>query len=219
VSESITPDVCAVGQTQFGDFMVVGTEGFWDESELDAEGRIWIPLNVSVFVMRDDTEGPRAISVLDGSTEKAYTNLAVQVDIYSARIDRNDVLVLHQYLADETEDSFSFRDSVQIIAMSPTGAPTVVATYEGHQLRVASSGSSIELSSLRYRSSNLAPNPQWFSRISLFPDNTSSSIYTWNEIVTSNDRHVPNGAGMTLESTYTFPTSGPWSTNSSSEIA
>lgn len=219
VSESITPDVCAVAQTTFGDFMLIGTEGFWDESEQDLEGRVWIPLDVSIFVMRDDLEGPRAISVLDGSTEKALTDLPVTVDVYSTRIDRNDVLVIHQYLADDSEDAFSYRDSVQVVAMSPTGAPTVVATYEGYQLRVASSGSSIELSSLRYRSSNSTPNPQWFSRISLFPQSGTALPYSWNEVVTSKDQHVPNGQAMTLESTYSFPTTGSFTSNLSSPIA
>ncbi|MEY3805394.1 MAG: hypothetical protein RIR69_206 [Actinomycetota bacterium] len=209
LSESITPDLCAVANTSYGDFMVAATEGFWDVSEFDDDGTTWVPLDFTVFVMRDDLAGTRALSVLDGSTEKAFTALPVSVDLYIARIASKDVIIIHQYLADEQQDAFAFKDSVQVISMSATGAPSVVATYEGHQLRIASSGSSLELSSLRYRSSNSNPNPQWFTRISVLPGNASGVPYLWNELVTSNDEQVPNGEGMKLAGSYTFPIRGP----------
>ncbi len=208
LAESITPDLCAVAKTQYGEFMVAGTEGFWDTSEFDVDGTTWIPLDMTVFVMRNDLEGARAISVLDGSTEKAFTDLSVSVDLYTARIASNDVVVIHQYLDDEPQDAFAFKDSVQVISMSSTGAPSVVATYEGHQLRVASSGSSLELSSLRYRSSISTPNPQWFARISVLPGNASGVPYLWNELVTSSAQQIPNGEGMNLAGSYSFPSRG-----------
>lgn len=208
LSESITPDVCAVAKTTYGSFMVAGTEGFWDVSEIDDNGTTWIPFDFTVLVMRNDLEGARAISVLEGSTAKAYTNLVVSVDLYSARIASNDVIVVHQYLSDEQQDAFDFTDSVQVISMSASGAPSIVATYEGHQLRVASSGSSLELSSLRYRSSISTPNPQWFSRVSLLPGDTFGVSYLWNELVTSGPEKVPNGHGMKRVGSYTFPTRG-----------
>jgi hypothetical protein len=205
VADTITPDLCAVAKATSGAFMLVGTEGFWDPEELDADGASWVPLDLTVFVMRTDAEGPRAISVLDGSTEKAYTDIGVSMDLYTAKIDGDDVLVLHKRLTDSSDDPFSFRESAQILAMSPTGAPTLVTTYEGYQLRVAASGSTIEISSLRYRTSNTSPNPQWFTRVSVKPSTRDIALYSWDEIVTSNDAEVPSGQGMKLQTTYDFP--------------
>jgi hypothetical protein len=205
VADTITPDLCAVARATSGAFMLVGTEGFWDPEELDADGASWVPLDLTVFVMRTDMEGPRAISVLDGSTEKAYTDVGVSIDLYTANIDGDDVLVLHKRLTNSSDDPFSFRESVQILAMSPTGAPTLVATYEGHQMRVAASGSTIEMSSLRYRTSNTSPNPQWFTRVSVKPSARDIALYSWDEIVTSNDAEIPSGQGMKLQATYDFP--------------
>jgi hypothetical protein len=213
VADTITPDLCAVARATSGAFMLVGTEGFWDPEEIDTDGTAWVPLDLTVFVMRTDVQGPRAISVLDGSTEKAYTDIGVSVDLYTANIDGDDVLVLHKRLTNSTDDPFSFRESVQIIAMSPTGAPTLVATYEGHQLRVAASGSTIEMSSLRYRTSNTSPNPQWFTRVSVKPSLRESALYSWDEIVTSNDLEVPLGQGMELQATYDFPIASQRSSN------
>jgi hypothetical protein len=205
VADTITPDLCAVARATSGAFMLVGTEGFWDPEELDADGTSWVPLDLTVFVMRTDIEGPRAISVLDGSTEKAYTDVGVSIDLYTANIDGDDVLVLHKRLTNSSDDPFSFRESVQILAMSPTGAPTLVATYEGHQMRVAASGSTIEMSSLRYRTSNTSPNPQWFTRVSVKPSARDIALYSWDEIVTSNDAEIPSGQDMKLQATYDFP--------------
>ena len=205
VANTITPDLCAVARAKSGAFMLVGTEGFWDPEEIDVDGTAWVPLDLTVFVMRTDMEAPRAISVLDGSTEKAYTDVAVSMDLYTANIAGDDVLVLHKRLTNSTDDPFSFRESVQILAMSSTGAPTLVATYEGYQLRVATSGSTIEMSSLRYRTSNTSPNPQWFTRVSVKPSMRDMALYSWDETVTSNDVEVPLGQGMKLQATYDFP--------------
>jgi hypothetical protein len=209
VADTITPDLCAVARATSGAFMLVGTEGFWDPEELDADGATWVPLDLTVFVMRTDMEGPRAISVLDGSTEKAYTDVGVSMDLYIVNINGDDVLVLHKRLTNSSDDPFSFRESVQILAMSPTGAPTLVATYEGHQLHIAASGSTIEMSSLRYRTSITTPNPQWFTRVSVKPSMRDMALYSWDETVTSNDVEVPLGQGMELQATYDFPIATP----------
>jgi hypothetical protein len=205
VANTITPDLCAVARAKSGAFMLVGTEGFWDPAEIDTDGTAWVPLDLTVFVMRTDMEGSRAISVLDGYTEKAYTDLGVSMDLYTANIAGDDVLVLHKRLTNSTDDPFSFRESVQILAMSPTGAPTLVATYEGHQLRVAASESTVEMSSLRYRTSNTSPNPQWFTRVSVKPSLRDIALYSWEETVTSNAAEVPSSQGMELKATYDFP--------------
>jgi hypothetical protein len=127
------------------------------------------------------------------------------MDLYTANIAGDDVLVLHKRLTNSTDDPFSFRESVQILAMSPTGAPALVATYEGYQLRVATSGSTIEMSSLRYRTSNTSPNPQWFTRVSVKPSLLDNALYSWDETVPSNAAEVPSGQGIELKTTYNFP--------------
>jgi hypothetical protein len=213
VANTITPDLCAVARAKSGAFMLVGTEGFWDPAEIDTDGTAWVPLDLTVFVMRTDMEGPRAISVLDGSTEKAYTDVGVSVDLYTANIAGDDVLVLHKRLTNSTDDPFSFRESVQILAMSPTGAPTLVATYEGYRLRVAASESTVEMSSLRYRTSNTSPNPQWFTRVSVKPSLRDIALYSWEETVTSNAAEVPLGQGMELKATYDFPIASQMASN------
>ena len=213
VANTITPDLCAVARAKSGAFMLVGTEGFWDPAEIDTDGTAWVPLDLTVFVMRTDMEGSRAISVLDGSTEKAYTDVGVSVDLYTANIAGDDVLVLHKRLTNSTDDLFSFRESVQILAMSPTGAPTLVATYEGYQLRVAASESTIEMSSLRYRTSNTSPNPQWFTRVSVKPSLRDIALYSWEETVTSNAAEVPSGQRMELKATYDFPIASQMASN------
>jgi hypothetical protein len=61
------------------------------------------------------------------------------------------------------------------------------------------------MSSLRYRTSNTTPNPQWFTRVSVKPSTQDIALYSWDEIVTSNDAEVPSSQGMKLQATYDFP--------------
>jgi hypothetical protein len=61
------------------------------------------------------------------------------------------------------------------------------------------------MSSLRYRTSNTSPNPQWFTRVSVKPSVRDIALYSWDETVTSNVAEVPLGQGMELEATYDFP--------------
>jgi hypothetical protein len=61
------------------------------------------------------------------------------------------------------------------------------------------------MSSLRYRTSNTSPNPQWFTRVSVKPSLRDIALYSWDETVTSNAAEVPSGQGMELEATYDFP--------------
>jgi hypothetical protein len=206
LSTTITPDLCAVARTSTGSFMMVGTEGFWDPTEVDSDGMIWVPFDLTAYVLRTDGEGTRAVSVLDGFTQKAFTDVAVTLDMYTALVDGDEVIVLHQHLTDPDQDAFNFRESVQVVAMSPTGAPTVVATYEGYQLQVAATGTSIEMSSLRYRTSEADASDPFFTRVSLFPSRAGSNDFQWNEVATSSRNDVPNGQNMSREMRYDFPT-------------
>lgn len=204
VAAAITPDLCAVASSPHGDFMLVGSEGFWDPAEVDEEGFAHISLNLSVFTMRDDQDAPRAISVLDGTIDQRHTKTPVRVDVFTATIGGADVLVVHKHLSDPEADAYSAWDEVQVIAASSTGAPTVVATYSGAQLRVAATADTIELSNLRYRTSGTSTGSDWYSRVTLTP--AESSPTEWIETITSSPQPVGAGNGMSLVDTYQFPT-------------
>ena len=202
LGDVITPDVCAVAETSHGSFMVVGTEGYWDKFETDADGLAQIPFDLTVFTTRTDQKTPRAVSVMDGYFEKAYTKNKAQLDLYRAHIDGEDVLVLVKRLSDNAPDAYSFSDSVQVIAASSTGAPTVVATYEGSSLKVGSDGSKIVVSALRYKATQDSTESTWFSRITLTP--SESDPAAWTEHVTSGPVAVTQGQGMKLMGSHVF---------------
>ena len=216
LGDVITPDVCAVAKTSHGSFMLIGTEGYWDKSETDADGLAQIPFDLTVFTTRTDQKTPRAVSVMDGYFEKAFTKNKAQIDLYKASINGNDVLVLVKRLSDNAPDAYSFSDSVQVIAASSTGAPTVVATYEGSALKVGSDGSKIVVSSLRYKATQDSTESTWFSRITLSP--SESDPAAWIESVTSGPTAVKAGQGMTLMGSHTFAVDRSGSASDGSNI-
>lgn len=202
LSETVTPDICAVAETDRGSFMLSGVEGYWDPTDRDADGLAQIPFDMTLFTMRRDQSIPRAASVMDGYFEKAYTKNKAQVDLYRARINNDDVLVVVKRLSDGAPDAYAFADAVQIIAASSTGAPTVVATYEGSAIKVASDSEKIVISSLRYRSTADSEEAKWFTRLTLTPSADDPAL--WLETVTSGPDAVTNGQGMTRMGTHTF---------------
>ena len=203
IEKVITPDLCSVANTSHGSFMLVGSEGYWDPQEEDSNGIVWAPLNLTVFTQRSDHDTPRAISVLDGIIEKQYTANRAQVDAYVATIAGEEMLVLHKRLSKTDSDPYSFVEEVQVIAMSKSGAPLVVATYAGSGLRVAASTKHIEISTLRYLTSAQSSDDQWFTRIVLSPNDSDGAQLI--ETVTSGPSPVKQGAGMKLIDTYVFP--------------
>ena len=204
VAKVITTDLCGVAGEGHDAFMLVGAEGYWDPQEADADGAVWVPLNLTAFTLRTDHGTPRAISVLDGLVEKEYTGNKAQVDLWSATVDGHPVFVLHKHLSSATADPYLLLDSVQVVALSPTGAPTVVGTYEGPSINVAASTDRIELSSLRYLTSSGSQENTWHTRIVLKP-RTGSGAFGFDEIVTSGPGTVKDGVGLTKQDTYTFP--------------
>ena len=202
LAETVTPDICAVAETTHGSFMLSGVEGYWDPADRDSDGLAQIPFDMTLFTMRRDQSIPRAASVMDGYFEKAYTNNKAQVDLFRARVNGDDVLVVVKRLSDGAPDAYAFSDSVQIIAASSTGAPTVVATYEGSAIKVASDGKKIVISSLRYRSTADSEEAQWFTRLTLTPSADDPAL--WLETLTSGPTAVTNGQGMTRMGTHTF---------------
>ena len=203
VAKVITLDLCSVADTSYGSFMLVGSEGYWDPQEKDSDGLVWVPLNLTVFTQRSDHDTPRAISVLDGIIDKQYTANKAQVDVYVASVGGQQMLVLHKRLSKASADPYSFTEEVQVIAMSKTGAPTVVATYAGSAVRVAASDTHIEVSTLRYLTSAQSSEDKWYTRIVLTP-NDSNGI-NMDETVTSGPSPVRQGAGLDLLDSYVFP--------------
>ena len=204
VRKVITTDLCGVIGEGADAFMLVGAEGYWDPQEEDANGSVWVPLNLTAFTLRSDQDIPRAMSVLDGYVEKEYTANKAQVDLFSASVDKRPVFVLHKHLASAGADPYTLLDEVQIVALSPTGAPTVVATYEGPDMNVAAFADRIEISSLRYLTTGGSQENLWHTRIVLMP-RTGSAEFGWDEIVTSGPGTVKDGVGLTRLDSYTFP--------------
>lgn len=202
LAKIITSDLCGVARSANGDIMLTGNESFWDPSETESDGVAYIPFQMSVFVLRDDDNGTRASSILDGFSEKAYSANRAQLDLYKAAVNGNEVLVLHKRLTDANADAYSFWESVQIIAATDTGAPTVVAAYQGARLRVAANDESISLSSLRYKASPTGEEETWHTLLTLAPSPTDSS--TWIETPSSGAESVVQGRGMTLLDSHRF---------------
>lgn len=202
LGDVVTPDVCAVVESSHGSFMFVGTEGYWDKFETDSDGLAQIPFDMTLFTMRNDHSTPRAMSVMDGFFQKAYTKNKAQIDVFKTRVGGEEVLVLVKRLSDGSPDAYSFSDSVQVIAVSSTGAPTVVATYEGSALKVSSDGLKIVVSSLRYKATTGSTEATWFSRITLTP--SESDPASWIEHVSSGPEAVKNGQGMSLIGSHEF---------------
>lgn len=202
VEKTITPDLCAVVGSGDNAFMMVGAEGYWDPEDQDSEGSVWVPLNVTLFSLRTDNKMSRAVSVLDGLIEKQYTSNRAQLDAFTATINGVTVLVLHKHLSAANADPYDLFDELQVIVASPTGAPTVVATYRGPQIAVQATNNSLEISSLRYRPTADTPDAKWFTRISLSP---SESPFGMTEVVTSGSAAVKNGEKLTAVGSYKFP--------------
>jgi len=205
IKKSLTPDICAVARSTTGDFMLVGAESFWDAAEKDSYGFAQIPLTMTVYSLRTGNGPSRAVSVLDGSIEKAFTSVKVTIDVAITQVNGSDVMVLHRRLTDPKADAYSYWDSVQILAASSTGAPTVVATYDGARMSVQSTGSSLIISALRYSSPSAnKQKSDWTTNITLTP--SQRDPYSWNEQMTSGPRHIAGVVGVKTVSSYTFPT-------------
>lgn len=215
LAKYMTLDLCAVATAESGSFMLVGTESFWDPDDTDADGISWVPFDLTVFTMRRDA-GARAVSVLDGYTEKAYSRLKAQLDLYRAEVNGDEVLVLVKRLAPGAGDAYDYTESVQVLAASGSGAPTLVASYEGANVQVASTGRALVVTSLRYGPPG-DPDAEgnWFSKVTLTP--STREPYAWDETITSGTTEGARDAGMTLLGTYTFPvgkgTSDPQTSN------
>lgn len=201
LDQYLTNDLCAVAATRHGAFMVSAAEGDWDPDDVGDDGWAKIPLTLTAWVLRTDGTR-RAFSILDGYTTKAYSSLAVSMSLFVAEVDGDEVIVIIERLAHDDSDPFDFPATVQVIAMSPSGAPTLVAAYEGINLTVQSEPGSLVISSWRFGAEEAeGGNGMWCTQLRLSP--ASRDPYGWDETPSSGP--CPDGDGISLVSTYTFP--------------
>jgi hypothetical protein len=204
----LSVDLCGVAHSKYGDFMLVGTEGYWDKNEPDSNGIVNIPLDMWVYTMRSGGHGqPRAVSVLSGTSDETYAGDTPQMELYTVQVGNDQVLALFKHLRTPSLSGDDYWDSLQIIAMSPTGAPTVVATYEGVGLDFVSNGNGIVVSAKRFGSPTTDGNDiPWRSVVTLTPSSTSP--FGWDEQMTSADAPtVPKPVDPKRLATYSYPTS------------
>ena len=206
INEEVTPDICGVATTSKGDFMLTGYEFYWDESDEEVE------LGLTISVHKTDNELPRAVGLLEGSMTRLLRDSQVQLDLYTTTINNDEVMIAHRRPVDSALAGFSQPDQIFVIAMSPTGAPTVVAWYRGPNIRFESDGKNIFLYYKRYGVAGAGDNSGWDTEVRLTP--SDRQVYAWDEQITTSltSSHDPNDESraknlqqiIQLDS-YTFP--------------
>ncbi len=183
----ISADLCAVIENDNGSFMLVGTEGFWDPQDPNSAGVVKIPLDLTVYALTEDNGPSRAMSVMDGSVSVNYDGEPTVLSAHTVATETGDVLVLHKRARGEVTDAYDFYDEIQVIAVSPTGAPTVVAAYKGSNIAVQGDGAGVVFSSDRYASpSKSGVEPTWKTFTYLSP--AEGQPYGWSETMRSGSR-------------------------------
>jgi len=98
-------------------------------------------------------------------------------------------------------------DQVFIIAASPTGAPTVVAWYNGPDISFEVDGKNITLLYKRYGVATESGTLQqgWNTQVRLFP--SARVPFGWDEQITTGPalRDVMDAVPVILVDSYTFP--------------
>lgn len=203
----ISADLCAVVSNDNGSFMLVGTEGFWDPQEPNSAGIVKIPLDLTVYALTKDNGPARAMSVMDGSVSVDYDGEPTVLSAHTVATGTGDVLVLHKRAAHEVTDSYGFFDEVQIIDISPTGAPTVVAAYEGSNMAMQGDGTGVVMSSDRYASpSKSGAEPVWKTFTYLSP--AEGQPFGWSETMRSGKRlRVAKNVKSVMVDQYEWPNS------------
>ena len=207
MAKYITVDLCAVVKSGHGDFMVVGTEGYWDPQEPNSAGIVKVPLDLTVYVLTSENGSKRAMSVMDGTVSVDYDGEATVISAYVVKTEQGEVLALHKHPLSSLAGSYDFWDEVQVVAASPTGAPTLVAAYEGSNIHLMGDGAGIVFSSDRYASpTGSSTEPKWSTLTSLFP--AAGEPYSWNESMRSGPKMaVPSSVKPIHADSYAFPNS------------
>jgi hypothetical protein len=104
-------------------------------------------------------------------------------------------------------NGYDVSDQVFIIAASPTGAPTVVAWYNGPDISFEVDGKNITLLYKRYGVATESGTLQqgWNTQVRLFP--SERVPYGWDEQITTGPelREVMDAVPVVLVDSYTFP--------------
>jgi hypothetical protein len=197
----ITTDLCAVAKTKHGDFMFSATESYWDETDSETT------LEMSLFGFQDNNGWKRATGLLDAQMVRDLDGVQVKIDLYRTEVDGDEVLIAHRHPVDDTVNGFDVSDQVFIIAASPTGAPTVVAWYNGPDISFEVDGKNITLLYKRYGVATESGTLQqgWNTQVRLFP--SARDPYGWDEQITTGPalRDVKDAVPVELVDSYTFP--------------
>jgi hypothetical protein len=207
IRKYISADLCAVVSNDNGSFMLVGTEGFWDPQEPNSAGVVKIPLDLTVYALTDENGPTRAMSVMDGSVSVDYDGEPTALSAYSVATKDGGALVLHKRPQGDVTESYDFYDELQVLAVSPSGAPTVVAAYEGSGISVQGDGTGVVFASDRYASpSKSGVEPTWKTFTYLSP--AEGQPYGWSETMRSGSRlRVAEKVKPVLVDEYEWPNS------------
>jgi hypothetical protein len=197
----ITTDLCAVAKTKHGDFMFSATESYWDETDSETT------LEMSLFGYQDNNGWKRATGLLDAQMVRDLDGVQVKIDLYRTEVNGDEVLIAHRHPVDDSVNGFDVSDQVFIIAASPTGAPTVVAWYNGPDISFEVDGKNITLLYKRYGVATESGTLQqgWNTQVRLFP--SARVPYGWDEQITTGPalRDVMDAVPVELVDSYTFP--------------
>ena len=207
IRKYISTDLCAVVESENGSFMLVGTEGFWDPQQPNSAGVVKIPLDLTVYALTDENGPTRAMSVMDGSVSVDYDGEPTTLSAYSVATKDGGALVLHKRPQGDVTESYDFYDELQVLAVSPSGAPTVVAAYEGSGITVQGDGTGVVLASDRYASpTKSGVEPTWKTFTYLSP--SEGQPYGWSETMRSGPRlRVAKPVKPVLLDEYEWPNS------------
>jgi hypothetical protein len=197
----ITTDLCAVAKTKHGDFMFSATESYWDETDSETT------LEMSLFGFQDNNGWKRATGLLDAQMVQDLDGVQVKIDLYRTEVNGDEVLIAHRHPVDDKVNGYDVSDQVFIIAASPTGAPTVVAWYNGPDISFEVDGKNITLLYKRYGVATESGQLQqgWNTQVRLFP--SGRVPYGWDEQITTGPelRDVMDAVPVVLVDSYTFP--------------
>jgi hypothetical protein len=197
----ITTDLCAVAKTKHGDFMFSATESYWDETDSETT------LEMSLFGFQDNNGWKRATGLLDAQMVRDLDGVQVKIDLYRTEVNGDEVLIAHRHPVDDRVNGYDVSDQVFIIAASPTGAPTVVAWYNGPDISFEVDGKNITLLYKRYGAATESGTLQqgWNTQVRLFP--SARVPYGWDEQITTGPelREVMDAVPVELVDSYTFP--------------
>jgi hypothetical protein len=197
----ITTDLCAVAKTKHGDFMFSATESYWDETDSETT------LEMSLFGFQDNNGWKRATGLLDAQMVRDLDGVQVKIDLYRTEVNGDEVLIAHRHPVDDTVNGYDVSDQVFIIAASPTGAPTVVAWYNGPEMSFEADGKNITLLYKRYGVATESGTLQqgWNTQVRLFP--SGRMPYGWDEQITTGPelRDAMDEVPVILVDSYTFP--------------